>query len=134
MSVTLPDNVKKLFQDKNFGHLATVNPDGSPQVSAVWVEMEGERILVNSQEGRVKPRNVRHDPRVSISIYEQSNPYRSAVVRGRVVEIRHEGAEDDIHRLAKKYLGVDRYPALQPGDQRVTFVIEPTAYNAAMLT
>lgn len=134
MSVKLPDKVKKLFEDKNFGHMATLNPDGSPHVSAVWVEMDGDRIIVNTQEGRVKPRNVRHDPRVSISIYDQSNPYRSAVVNGRVVEITHEGAEEGIHRLAKKYMGVDRYPYLQPGDQRVILVIEPTSYNADMLS
>ena len=125
MPVKLSDDVKKLFSDVNFGHLATLMPDGSPHVSVVWVEVDGDRIVVNTQEGRVKPRNVRKDPRVSISIYDQQNPYKSATVNGRVVEITHEGAEEGIHRLAKKYMGADKYPYLQPGDQRVIFVIEP---------
>lgn len=125
MPTKLSDDVKKLFSDANFGHLATLMPDGSPHVSIVWVDIDGDRILVNTQEGRVKPRNVRKDPRVSISIYDQQNPYKSATVTGRVVEITHEGAEESIHKLAKKYMGADKYPYLQPGDQRVIFVIEP---------
>ncbi|HSP56021.1 MAG TPA: PPOX class F420-dependent oxidoreductase [Dehalococcoidia bacterium] len=125
MPVPLPENVKKLFREPNFGHLATLMPDGSPHVSVVWVDIDGDRIIVNTQEGRIKPANVRHDPRVSISIYEQANPYNSATIRGRVVDITHEGAEEGIHKLAKKYMGQDRYPYLQPGDQRVIIVIEP---------
>ena len=125
MPVPLPENVKKLFREPNFGHLATLMPDGSPHVSVVWVDIDGDRIIVNTQEGRVKPKNVRHDSRVAISIYEQANPYNSATVRGRVVEVTHEGAEEGIHKLAKKYMGQDRYPYLQPGDQRVIFVIQP---------
>lgn len=125
MAAKLSEGVKKLFRDANFAHLATVMPDGSPQVSAVWVEIDGDRIIVNTQEGRAKPRNVRRDPRVAVSICDQNNPYVSASIRGRVVEITHEGAEEGIHKLAKKYMGQDRYPYLQPGDQRVIFVIEP---------
>ena len=124
MAATLSEGVKKLFREPNFANLATLMPDGSPHVSVVWVDIDGDRIIVNTQEGRVKPRNVRRDPRVAISIYEQANPYVSAAVRGRVVEVTHEGAEEGIHKLAKKYMGQDRYPYLQPGDQRVIFVIE----------
>jgi PPOX class probable F420-dependent enzyme len=126
MPTTLSEGVKKLFREPNFAHIATLMPDGSPHVSVVWVDIDGDRIIVNSQEGRVKPANIRRDPRVSISIYEQANPYNSATVQGRVVEVTHEGAEEGIHKLAKKYMGQDRYPYLQPGDQRVVFVIEPT--------
>jgi PPOX class probable F420-dependent enzyme len=125
MPATLPEGVKKLFLEPNFAHVATLMPDGSPQVTPVWVHLEGERILVNSAEGRVKPRNVRRDPRVAISIVKQDNPYSSAFVRGRVVEITHEGADEVIDKLAKKYLDQDRYPFRQPGEQRVTLVIEP---------
>ena len=132
MPAKLSEGVKKLFTEPNFAHLATLMPDGSPHASVVWVDIDGDRIIVNTQEGRVKPANVRRDPRVSISIYEQSNPYNSATVHGRVVEITHEGAEAGIHKLAKKYMGQDRYPYLQPGDQRVIFVIEPT-HVASML-
>jgi PPOX class probable F420-dependent enzyme len=133
MPATLSEGVKKLFQEPNYGHLATLMPDGSPQVTPVWVEMDGNRILVNTAEGRVKPRNVRNDPRVAISIYRQDNPYSAAFVRGRVVEIIHEGADELIDKLAKKYLGQDRYPYRQPGEQRVILVIEPEHVGSIMV-
>jgi len=122
---TLSEGVKKLFLEPNFAHLATLMPDGSPQVTPVWVDLEDGRILVNTAEGRAKPRNVRRDPRVAISITKQDNPYASAFIRGRVVEMRHEGADELIDRLAKKYIGQDRYPWRQPGEQRLIMVIEP---------
>ena len=133
MPATLSEGVKKLFQEANFAHLATVMPDGSPQVTPVWVELEGDRIVVNTAEGRVKPRNVRHDPRVAISIVRQDNPYQSAFVRGRVVEMRHEGADESIDRLAKKYMGQDRYPWRAPGEQRLIMVIEPERVATMMV-
>ncbi|HEY5640416.1 MAG TPA: PPOX class F420-dependent oxidoreductase [Dehalococcoidia bacterium] len=122
---TLTPGVRALFAGKNFGHLATVMPDGSPQVSVVWVDVEGDNILVNTAEGRVKPRNVRRDPRVAISIYNQEAPYQAAAVRGEVVEVRTEGALEGIHKLAKKYMGLDEYPNLRLGEQRLIFVIRP---------
>ena len=132
MSATLSEGVKKLFREPNYGHMATLMPDGSPQVSPVWVDVDGDRILVNSAEGRSKPRNVRRDARVAISIYNQENPYSSAFIRGRVVEITHEGADEHIDKLAKKYLGQDTYPYRQPGDQRVILVIEPEHVGSMM--
>ncbi|MCH7512049.1 MAG: PPOX class F420-dependent oxidoreductase [Chloroflexi bacterium] len=132
MSATLSEGVKKLFREPNYGHMATLMPDGSPQVSPVWVDMDGDRILVNTAEGRAKPRNVRRDARVAISIYNQENPYSSAFIRGRVVEITHEGAEEHIDKLAKKYLGQDTYPYRQPGDKRVILVIEPEHVGSMM--
>jgi len=132
MSATLSEGVKKLFREPNYGHMATLMPDGSPQVSPVWVDIDGDRILVNSAEGRVKPRNVRRDARVAISIYNQDNPYSSAFIRGRVVEITHEGADEHIDKLAKKYLGQDTYPYRQPGEQRVILVIEPEHVGSIM--
>ncbi|MCH8346147.1 MAG: PPOX class F420-dependent oxidoreductase [Chloroflexi bacterium] len=132
MSATLSEGVKKLFREPNYGHMATLMPDGSPQVSPVWVDMDGDRILVNTAEGRAKPRNVRRDARVAISIHNQENPYSSAFIRGRVVEITHEGAEEHIDKLAKKYLGQDTYPYRQPGDKRVILVIEPEHVGSMM--
>ncbi len=132
MSATLSEGVKKLFLAPNFAHLATLMADGSPQVTPVWVDIDGDRILVNTAEGRVKPRNVRKDARVAISVHKQDNPYSSAFIRGRVVEITHEGAEEHIHKMAKKYMGQDRYPYLQPGDQRVILVIEPEHVGTMM--
>ena len=120
---TLTPAVRALFEGTNFGHLATIMSDGSPQVSVVWVDVEGDNILVNTAEGRIKPRNVRRDPRVAISIYNQDAPYQSVAIQGEVVEVRTEGAVENIHKLAKKYVGVDEYPNLKPGEQRLLFVI-----------
>ena len=133
MPATLSENVKKLFLEPNFAHLATIMPDGSPQVTPVWVEMEGDRIVVNTAEGRIKPRNVRRDPRVAISIVRQENPYQAAYIRGRVVELRHEGADESIDRLAKKYIGQDRYPWRAPGEQRLMLIIEPERVGGQMV-
>ncbi len=121
----LTPGVRALFEGKNFGHLATIMPDGSPQVSVVWVDVEGDNILVNTADGRIKPRNVRRDPRVAISIYDQDVPSKSATIQGEVVEARTEGAVENIHKLAKKYMGLDEYPNLKPGEQRLLFVIRP---------
>jgi len=121
----LSEGVRKLFQEPNFAHIATIMADGSPQVSPVWVELDGDRIVVNTAEGRTKPRNMRRDPRVAISVYSQQNPYSCAMIRGRVVKDTHEGADEGIDRLAKKYLGQDSYPFRMPEEKRVTFVTEP---------
>lgn len=123
--VKLPDGVKKLLDGPNFAHVATVMPDGSPQVSAVWIDTDGDRIRFNTAEGRVKPRNIRRDPRVTISIIDQKNPYSWAAIRGRVVEMTEEGGDAHIDSLAKKYLGQETYPNRQPGEVRLIVVIEP---------
>ena len=119
----LPPGVRALFEGKNFGHLATLMPDGSPQVSVVWVDVEGDNILVNTAAGRVKPNNVARAPRVAVPIYAQENPYQAAAIRGEVTEVREAGALESIHKLAKKYMGLDEYPNLRLGEQRLLFVI-----------
>lgn len=123
MPIPLPPDVKKLLSGKVFPHLATINPDGSPQVSVVWVDVDGDRILVNTAEGRIKPRNVRRDPRVALSVTPADNPYGRVQIQGRVIDMRHEGAAEHIDRMAKKYRGQDSYDH-QPGEQRVIMVIE----------
>ena len=125
MAIALSPGVRRLFEAPNFAHLATLMPDGSPQVTPVWVDIDGDRILVNTAEGRAKPRNVRRDPRVAISITDRNNHYSAALIRGRVVEFTHEGADELIDKLAKKYIGQDRYPWRRPEEQRVTLIIEP---------
>jgi PPOX class probable F420-dependent enzyme len=125
-TATLSPAVRELLGRQNFPHIATLMPDGSPQVTPVWVDLEGDRILVNTAEGRTKIRNVRRDPRVAISVHDQENPYKSAFLRGLVVEIRSEGAEDHIDKMSKKYGGPDIYPAHDPEHPRVLLVIEPT--------
>ena len=124
MTAQLPPGVRKLFEEPNFGFLATLMPDGSPQVSTVWVDVDGDHILVNTAEGRQKPRNVRRDRRVAIAIASREDPYVSAYVRG-VVEVTTDGADAHIDKLAKKYLGQDTYPFRQPGERRLILRIEP---------
>jgi len=104
--------------------------DGSPQVTPVWVDFDGKYILVNTAEGRQKPRNVRKDPRVAIEVTSRDDPYRMVTVRGRVVEVTTDGADDLIDKLAKKYLGQDKYPFRAPGEQRLTLKIEPEYVTA----
>ncbi len=132
MPATLSPGVRKLLDEANFVHLATLMPDGSPQVTAVWVDMDGDRILVNSAEGRTKPRNIRRDPRVALSIISTQNAYSGAFIRGKVIEVTHDGADAHIDKLAKKYLGQDTYPFRQPGEERLIFVIEPEHVSSQM--
>lgn len=110
---------------KSFASVATLMSDGSPQVSVMWVDSDGENILVNTAEGRVKTDNFRNDNRVALAIVDSENPYRQAMVRGRVVEETHDGAMEHTDKLAKKYLGLDQYPYHQPEDVRVIFKIKP---------
>jgi PPOX class probable F420-dependent enzyme len=117
----------KLLQEPQLAHFATIMSDGSPQVTPVWVDVEpdGSAILINSAEGRVKTNNVERDNRVAVSVTDVANPWRYVLARGTIVERRHQGADDHIDRLAKKYLGKDTYPFRREGEQRVTLVIKP---------
>ncbi|MFQ5949006.1 MAG: PPOX class F420-dependent oxidoreductase, partial [Acidimicrobiia bacterium] len=124
MSVPLPDSVKKLLDAPNFAHIATLMPDGSPQATVVWVKRDGDNIIFNTAEGRVKPSNLRRDPRVAVSIHDREDPYLKASIRGRVIDIRQEDGDAVIDELAHKYWGVDGYPYRQ-GQIRLTVVIEP---------
>lgn len=130
MAAQLPEAAQKLFREPNFAHLATIMPDGSPQVTPVWVDIDEKFILVNTAEGRQKPRNIRRDPRVAIDVVSRDDPYRMVTIRGRVVEVTGEGADDHIDKLAKKYLGQDKYPFRAPGEQRVILKIEPEFVTA----
>lgn len=125
MTAKISEGVRKLLEAPNFANLATLMPDGSPQLTPVWVDFDGTHVLVNTAEARQKPRNVRRDPRVSISVFNQENPYSYAEVRGRVVEITAEGAEEHIDRMAKKYMGRDTYPYRGPGERRIILKIAP---------
>jgi len=120
------DEARKLIEGKNFANLATLMPDGSPQVTPVWVDHEGEVILVNSAEGRVKTRNVTRDPRVAISIFDQNDPYRKVLIRGRVTDVTKDGAEEHIDKMALKYRGLAKYPWRQQGISRVLIKVKPS--------
>jgi PPOX class probable F420-dependent enzyme len=121
----IPAEARHLLGGKNFAHVATVMEDGSPQVSPVWVDSEDGLVVFNTAEGRLKPKNLRHDPRVAISITNPENPYESLLIRGRAVELTHEGADEHIDALAKRYMGVEEYPLRQPGEVRVIVKVEP---------
>ncbi|HKQ33212.1 MAG TPA: PPOX class F420-dependent oxidoreductase [Thermodesulfobacteriota bacterium] len=112
-------------EGKNFAAVSTLMPDGSPHVSVVWVDSDGEDILINTAEGRVKPENLRRDGRAAISIFDPQNPYRQAMVRGKAEEDKSIDAEKHIDKMAMKYMGVDKYPHGGPGEKRVVFRIKP---------
>ena len=124
----IPAEYLDLLQQKTaFAHLATIMPDGTPQVTPVWFDYADGKIRINSKKGRVKVRNMQEGAPVALSILDPDNPYRYIQIRGRVGQVTEEGAWAHINSLAKKYLGKDKYPWAQPGDVRVTFEIEPTA-------
>ena len=125
MPSAIPEKYLDLFQKKAFASLGTLMPDGQPQVTPVWVDFDGKHVVVNSAKGRVKDRNMRRDPRVSMALIDPDNPYRHLQVQGRVVEITEDGADQHIDKMAKKYLGQDKYPFRQPGEVRVLYKIEP---------
>ncbi len=125
MSDVIPKEFLDLFEKKAFAHLATLMPDGSPQVTPVWCDFTDGHVRINSAKGRQKDRNIRRDPRVSLALHDPDNPYRYLEVRGTVVEITEDGADDHIDALAKKYMGVDSYPLRTPEEVRVIYKIHP---------
>jgi PPOX class probable F420-dependent enzyme len=128
---TIPDAYLDLLtQKKAFAGLATLMPDGTPQVTPVWFDYTGGVIRVNSAKGRTKVRNMKERAPVALSIMDPENPYRYLQVRGKVTRVIEEGAGAHIDSLAKKYLDKDKYPWSQPGDVRVTFEITPGAVQA----
>ncbi len=125
MAEQIPDKYADLLQKKAFANLGTLMKDGSPQVTPVWVDYDGKHLRINSALGRVKDKNIRRDPRVTLAISDPENPYRYMEVRGKVVEITQTGADDHINSLSQKYLGNPVYPYRQPGEVRVLYKIEP---------
>jgi len=130
MAQQVPEKYADLLSKKAFANLGTLNQDGSPQVTPVWVDYDGKHIRINSARGRVKDKNMRRDPRVALAIQDPENPYRYLEIRGNVVEVTEKGADEHINSLAKKYLGKDVYPFRQPGEQRVLYKIEPKKFSA----
>ncbi|MEN6571816.1 MAG: PPOX class F420-dependent oxidoreductase [Anaerolineaceae bacterium] len=126
MSVEIPPEFLDLFQKKAFGHLATLMPDGTPQISPVWVDYDGRFLLVNSVKGRQKDRNIRRDGHVALEIQDPDNPYRYMLVRGLVIEVTMKGAEEHIDKLSLHYRGIP-YPFKDPNQPRVIYKIEPLA-------
>ena len=125
----IPESHIDLLDTPAFAHVATLMKDGSPQSTPVWIDREGDLVVINSAAGRVKDKNLRRDGRIAFSITDPKNPYRMLSVRGEVVEITTEGAEEHIDNLAMKYMGVEKYPYRQPGEVRVRYIIKPTRAN-----
>jgi PPOX class probable F420-dependent enzyme len=125
MGAAIPSQFLDLFQKKAFASLATLMPDGAPQVTPVWVDYDGKRVIVNSARGRRKDRNMKVGVPVALAIMDPDNPYRYLEIRGRVAEVAEQGADEHIDRMATKYLGQDKYPFRQPGEVRVIYRIEP---------
>jgi len=125
LAITLSERTVKLIDGKNFAFLATLQPDGSPHVTPMWVDHEGDMILMNTAIGRIKQKNVTRDPRVSITIVDSNNPYDRIVMHGRVVSQTEQGAEAHIDKLAKKYTGANKYQKASPTEKRIILKIEP---------
>jgi PPOX class probable F420-dependent enzyme len=125
MSNVIPEKYTDLFDKKVFAGLATVMPDGSPQVTPVWIDYDGENVVFNTAVGRQKDKNLQTQPHVSVMLVDPDNPYRYLEVRGTVAERTTAGADEHINKMAKKYLGQDVYPFRRPGEQRVMFKIKP---------
>ena len=120
----IPDKFQDLFLDETqaFLFLATTMDDGSPQVTPIWFNTDGEYLLINSAKGRTKDRNMRARPKVAVAIMDPKNSYRYIQLRGEVIEITEEGAREHINALPKKYMGKDVYPG-PPEETRVTYKI-----------
>lgn len=129
MSATIPDSHKDLFDKPVFGSFTTLMPDGSPQTTPVWVDFVGGKVWVNTALGRQKDKNVRHDPRVAVTLMDPQNPYRYLEIRGKVDDITTDGASQHIDKMAKKYIGQDKYPWSRPGEQRVLLKITPEKFS-----
>jgi PPOX class probable F420-dependent enzyme len=126
-SITDP-SIAKLFEGKNFAFLATLMKGGGPHVTPTWLDIDksNNTILINTAKGRVKHRNISRDPRVAVSVIDFSNPYHMVTIRGKVIEqINGKEADDHIDKMAKKYLGKDKYPGRAPGEERLLLRIKP---------
>jgi PPOX class probable F420-dependent enzyme len=125
MSEQIPEHALDLFQKPVLANLATVMPDGTPQVTPVWVDYDGTYVLVNTAKGRRKAVNMDKRPKVGLDLVDPTNPWHWLSVRGRIAEVTEEGADDHIDKLSQKYTGQPKYGFRQPGEVRVIYKIVP---------
>lgn len=121
----LTDEDVALLNEPQLAHVATIEPDGTPHLTPVWVDTDGEHIVFNTAKGRVKYRNIVRNPVVAVSVSDRANDFRTLWVKG-TAELIEEGADEHIDRLAKKYLGQDSYPWRRPSEVRVIVKVTPT--------
>jgi PPOX class probable F420-dependent enzyme len=128
--VEIPAFVRQKLTEATFWQFVTINPDGSPATTPVWIDVDGEQILVNTAIGRRKERNARRDPRVALGFVDRDDPYTWIEIRGRVVDfVEGDTADASIDSLSNQYLGLERYAGRSPGERRVLMRIEPTFVN-----
>lgn len=125
MSATIDTRTLELLRAPNFCQVATLRRDGTPHVTPVWVDEQDGKVVLNTADGRAWPANLKRDARVTLSVQNIDNPYEYVQIRGHEAERTHEGAEEHIDEMAKKYLGQERYPYRQPGEQRLIIRIDP---------
>ncbi len=123
---TLNQSAKAILAEPVFVHVALVRPDGTPHVTPVWVDIDGDNVVINTALGRSKARNIHKDSTIALSTFDAKNPYQAVAFQGKVIEVTEDGADAHIDFLAKKYLGLDVYPNRQPGERRIKIVIHPT--------
>ena len=123
VGIALPQSVKKLLEDKAYGHVVTMNADGSPQITMVWIDVDGDTPQFNTAEGRVKPDNLRNNPKIVVTVQSKDDPQAYAAIYGKA-SVTREGADAQIDKLAKRFLGLDEYPFRQPGEVRLLVKID----------
>lgn len=121
----ISDNARTLLEQPIFASLATIGPDGHPQVTVIWLHIEGDKVVFNTAEGRAKHRNMVADPRVTVMLLDPENGYRYSELRG-TVEVTTDGADESIDELAQKYLGTN-YPFRRDGEVRVKVLMNVNA-------
>jgi len=123
MQIKIPQSLRKMLEDKAYGHVVTFSAIGKPELTMVWMDVDGDELLFNTAEGRRKPDNIRRDPRTVVSVQDRNNPQAYAVFHGRG-RVTAEGADAHIDKLAKRFLGVDKYPYRQSTEKRLIVRIE----------
>jgi PPOX class probable F420-dependent enzyme len=125
MSPAIEGRAEELLKAKNFCTVSTIRPDGSIHTAPTWIDVQDGRPVLNTAEGRVWPRNLERDPRVTLTVQNMENPYEYVSIRGRVAERTTSGADEHIDAMAMKYLGQETYPYRQPGEQRLIVRVDP---------
>ena len=123
--MVIPDQYKDLLESKALAHVATIGPSGEPQVNPVWFGWDGQYLKFSQTTTRQKPKNLEREPKIALSIVDPENPYRYLEVRGTVARVDPDPEKAFIDEMANKYLGVEKYPWNQPGDERIIILVEP---------